>query len=348
VIRVCMVGSHGAYPSVNQGLVGRLREDGHVALLTSVQRNRVAKLLDMGYTLLRRRRDYDITVVDTFSTSALWYARFSGWMAKRLGKKLVLVLHGGELPRVARKSPARLRRLLARADHIVAPSSYLAREVGDAMGVTIDVIHNPVPTRLYPTRVRGPARPRLLWVRNFRELYRPQDAVEVAAQLHAHFPDVSLVMAGPERDGSQACCRRLARERGVSAEFPGLVEKDELRRLGDHADIFLNTTTADNTPVSVIEAMAMGLCIVSTNVGGMPDLLRDGETGLLVPPGDPGAMADAVKRVLLDPALARKLSTNAATAARDFDFEEVVPRWYRLFEELCPSVNADARSSHRS
>jgi glycosyltransferase involved in cell wall biosynthesis len=102
----------------------------------------------------------------------------------------------------------------------------------------------------------------------------------------------------------------------------------------DTADIFLNTTNIDNTPVSLIEAMAAGLCIVSTNVGGIPYLLEDGVDALLVPPGDPRAMANAIQRILTDPRLPQKLSSNARRKAEGFSWQVVYPMWENLISDL--------------
>jgi glycosyltransferase involved in cell wall biosynthesis len=96
------------------------------------------------------------------------------------------------------------------------------------------------------------------------------------------------------------------------------------------ADIFLNTTNVDNTPVSIMEAMASGLCIVSTNVGGISYLLEHERDALLVPPDDPEAMAGAVRRLLTEPELAARLSNNARRKAEEFDWATVLPKWKEL------------------
>jgi glycosyltransferase involved in cell wall biosynthesis len=99
-------------------------------------------------------------------------------------------------------------------------------------------------------------------------------------------------------------------------------------------DIFLNTTNVDNTPVSVLEALACGLCVVSTDVGGIPYLLEHEEDALLVPPDDAEAMAAAVRRVLTEPGLAERLSRNARKKAEGFDWSVVLPQWERLLLEV--------------
>ena len=101
----------------------------------------------------------------------------------------------------------------------------------------------------------------------------------------------------------------------------------------------MNTTNVDNTPVTVIEAMACGMCVVSTDVGGVPYLVDDGRNGLLVPRDDPEAMTAAVRTIVESPDLAARLSHNALRKAQDFDWGRVLPKW----EILLASVVAHPR-----
>jgi glycosyltransferase involved in cell wall biosynthesis len=92
----------------------------------------------------------------------------------------------------------------------------------------------------------------------------------------------------------------------------------------------LNTTNVDNTPISILEAMACGLCVVSTSVGGIPYLLEHEHDALLVPPNDPEAMAIAVRRLLTEPGLAERLSRNGRQKAEQFDWSIILPQWEAL------------------
>jgi len=101
----------------------------------------------------------------------------------------------------------------------------------------------------------------------------------------------------------------------------------------------LNPSTADNMPISILEALASGVPVVSTNAGGIPDLVADNETALLVPVGDAAAMAHAALRVLGEPALAQRLRYNGLACAGHFAWPEVFDRWmsaYRRAASLCP------------
>jgi glycosyltransferase involved in cell wall biosynthesis len=151
--------------------------------------------------------------------------------------------------------------------------------------------------------------------------------------LSKDYPDVSLVMVGPDKGvGSLSQVRKTASDLGVAhlVSFPGQVAKEEVPLWLNQGDIFLNTTNVDNTPVSVIEAMACGLCIISTDVAGIPYLLKDGHDALLVPPDDAKAMAGAVQRILTEPGLAEHLSRQARQKAELFDWSVVLPQWAEL------------------
>jgi glycosyltransferase involved in cell wall biosynthesis len=119
-----------------------------------------------------------------------------------------------------------------------------------------------------------------------------------------------------------------------AVQFPGFLDYDGKRREGNAADIFINTNRIDNMPVAVLEAGAMGLPVVATAVGGVPDLLVDGRDGVLVPDDDEAAMAGAILRLLRDPELAGRLSRNGRLLAERSAWEAVRPQWTTLFAEV--------------
>ncbi len=174
-----------------------------------------------------------------------------------------------------------------------------------------------------------------MWLRAFHDLYNSVLAVETLAALKSDFPQTTLRMIGPDRgDGELGRCRERVRTLALDEAvlFDGPVPKPEAPRRLELGDIFLNTSSVDNTPVSVIEAMACGLPIVSTRVGGIPALLEHGRDALLTP-ADPQAMAAAVRRLLTEPGLALELSTNARRKAEQLDWSAVLPRWQALLAE---------------
>ena len=116
--------------------------------------------------------------------------------------------------------------------------------------------------------------------------------------------------------------------------LPGRIPKVAVTDWMSKGDIFLNTTNVDNTPISVLEAMACGLCVVSTNVRGMPYLLEHEHDALLVPADDPTLMATAVRCLLTEPGLAERLSHNARQKAEQFDWSIILPQWEALLTSV--------------
>ena len=172
--------------------------------------------------------------------------------------------------------------------------------------------------------------PKLLWVRAFAEIYDPMAALETLELLLENHENAELCMVGPEKDSSFKKCKTYAREKNLPVTFTGFLEKKEWLQLSENFDIFLNTTTIDNTPVSVIEAMALGLPVVSTNVGGIPYLIDDQAQGLLVPSRAPAAMAEAVKELITHPEKARKLAFSAREKVEEFDWNLVKKKWAKI------------------
>ena len=148
-------------------------------------------------------------------------------------------------------------------------------------------IPNSIDISLYPFLKRSKPKHKILWVRAFDKIYNPKLALETLELLIADFPDAELCMIGPDKDGSLNELSDLARKNSLPVTFRGKMSKVEWIDISKDFDVFLNTTNFDNTPVSLIEAMALGLPVVSTNVGGIPYLIEDQCNGVLVEPDDP-------------------------------------------------------------
>lgn len=320
----------------------RLTGAGWSVVITSRKLGRLARLADMLGTAARRRAEYDVAHVDVFSGPAFFWAEAVSLVLRRLGKPYVLTLHGGGLPSFARRWPRRVRRLLGSAAAVTAPSRYLLEEMKPYAPV-LRLYPNPVDLSAGGFRLRARPSPRLVWLRAFSSIYNPALAPEVLAALAGEFPDATLVMVGRDKgDGSRQAAEKRAAELGVldRVSFTGGIPKSQVPGALDGGDIFLNTTDVDNTPVSVLEAMACGLCVVSTDVGGIPHLLAHERDSLLVPPGRAGMMAAAVRRVLTEPGLAERLSLNARRKAEQFDWPVVLPRWDRLLRDVAQGNTA--------
>lgn len=246
----------------------------------------------------------------------------------------IVVLHGGTLPLLLNKSKRRLLKILKKAKRVVSPSTYLVEAFADY--VHVEVIPNALNINNYPFKARTQARPNFLYLRAFHRNYGPLTVIKAFSIVHQQYPTARLIMVGPEIDNVLGECQSMVATLGLHAnvEFRQRVPKSHIPELGSACDIFVNPTFVDNTPVSVVEAMAMGMCLVATNVGGLPHLLEDEETALLVPPGDEQAMASAMVRLLREPELAVKLSKRARARAEVMDWTVVLPKWVQVIKAV--------------
>jgi glycosyltransferase involved in cell wall biosynthesis len=331
---------------VCEDLAVRLTDADWRVLTASSKTTRFGRLSDMLQIAWRRRRQYRVASVEVYSGRAFRWAEAVCKMLRVLDKPYVLTLHGGNLPQFAARRPRRMRRLLRSAHAVTVPSPYL-REQMRPYREDLRLLPNPLDVGRYRYTVRSNPQSRLVWLRSFHSLYNPSLAPRVLAILSREFPQVGLVMVGPDRgDGSLQATRRTAADLGVldRITFPGSVSKGDVPAWLSRGDVFLNTTNYDNTPVSVLEAMACGLCLVSTDAGGVPYLIDDGVDGLLSPRDDPQRMAAAVTRILREPALAERLSRNARAKAESCDWSAILPRWQSLLTEAALSQGRAARA----
>jgi glycosyltransferase involved in cell wall biosynthesis len=322
--------------SVCEDLAMRLAASLWPVLTTSERRGRLPRLLDMVSMAWCRRYDYAVAQVDVFSGAAFVWAEAVCQILRWLGKPYILTLRGGNLPAFTQRWPRRVHHLLRSAAVVTTPSRYLLENMAYYC-TNLRLLPNPLDLSAYKFRQRQQLQPYLVWLRSFHSMYNPSLAPKALARLVESFPDISLAMIGPDRgDGSLQAMQQLATELGVAHRIglPGKITKAEVNDWMSRGDIFLNTTNVDNTPVSVLEAMACGLCVVSTNVGGIPYLLEHEHDGLLVPPDDPAAVTTAVRRLLTEPDLAERLSRNARQKAEQFDWSIILPQWEALLTSV--------------
>jgi glycosyltransferase involved in cell wall biosynthesis len=244
-------------------------------------------------------------------------------------------LHGGNLPDRIKKNPILSRQLFAHAYTNVVVSGYL-EDCVKKHNWPSDLIPNSIRLSDYPFFHRSSVAPRLLWVRSFHKIYNPQMAIKVIYELSKTYPGASLTMVGPDKDGSMEECKKLADELGIGGcvAFTGRLPMEEWVKLSAGHDIFINTTNFDNLPVSVIEAMALGMPVVSTDVGGLQYLITNNVNGFLVPPNNVSAMKQRVEYIISNPDIASAISERARRDACAYSMPAVLQRWNNLLGQV--------------
>ena len=326
----------GGSPTTIDRLAPLFKREGFQVKTSSSRENQFLRLVEMMTSVISNKSWLDVVLIDTYSTRNFWYAVLIAELCQKLALDYILLLHGGELPKRIEKSPKLSASLFNRAKLNIAPSFYLFQKFKEADFRNIKYIPNFICLEDYPYKIRKIVAPKLLWVRAFAEIYNPILAIKVIEALLIEYPEGELCMVGPQKDHTYKECVDYAEKHKIPVKFPGKLSKPEWIELSKDYDIFLNTTDIDNTPVSLIETMALGLPIVSTNVGGIPYLLQDQKTAVLVPSRDIEAMLGAVKDILKNPNSAEKISQNARHQAESYDWKTVKEEWK---EVLCTEIS---------
>lgn len=326
---------HGRTPGNIDTLGPLLQQQGYTMYYSSSKVNKLMRLADMLQNIIRYRNKVDVVLIDTFSTSAFYFAWLCGMLCRKLDIKYIPILRGGNLPYRMSKSPEKCRQLFGNSFTNITVSAYLQQQL-QAKGLKTELVENHIELRNYPFMQRELLSPRLLWVRAFHQTYNPPMAVSVLASLLKDGIDATLTMVGPELDGSMQQCKELAKQEDVYERitFTGKLSKQEWTKLSQDADVFINTTNYDNLPVSVIEAMALGMPVVSTNAGGVPFLIKNRENGLLVDVSDVEGMKKAVQLLLVNKNLAAKLSAGARETAAAYDWQVLKCKWANLLQQV--------------
>ena len=308
-----------------------IEKDGVEVIKYSSKSNQFLRLLHMCWGFLKYSRSYKYILIDTFSSSAFYYAYATSQLARLLNKKYIPILRGGNLPHRIDKSVSLSNAIFKHSYANVAPSNYL-KEAFEKKGYETIYIPNILEIDRYQFKKRQPLQPKLFWVRAFKNLYNPLLAIDVLERLQKEYPDAKLCMVGPPMDDSFELVQAEVKKRKLetSVECTGVLSKEDWHKKSEDFDIFINTTNFDNTPVSVMEAMALGLPVVSTNVGGMPYLVENGKDGILVDKENAQAMTDAIVSLLKNDS--EEIAIQARKKAESFAWKSVKKKWFELMK----------------
>lgn len=303
----------------------------------------------LAYVLAARREIRGARVVHIMANSGWAWHLFVlpvARLALARGVPLIINYRGGLADEFLSQGPAHVRRLLSRADLRITPSAFLQR-VFAKHGLSAEIIPNIIDLSRFKAKTPAVAvsAPVLLVARNLEPIYDNATAIRAFARVREQFPAARLIVAGegPERAALQQLCEQL--QIAAAVEFAGRVNNADMPALYQRADLALNASTVDNMPISILEAFASGVPVVSTDAGGIPDLLESGRTGLLVPIGDAEAMAAAALTMLNDLPLAQRFSAAGQAEAQRYAWAAVKPLWLTAYAKAGQPFAASSASA---
>jgi len=284
-------------------------------------------------SLLANVPRYDIIHVSSAASSSFIVTTTPAILIGKLfRKRVVLNYHAGQAEEHLRDWGNVVKPVVRMADATVVSSGWLV-DVFARHGLKVRAIFNHVELDEFRFRERRPLRPAFLSNRNFDPIYNVPCVLRAFALIQKKHTDARLTVAGdgPQRGEIEA----LARELGLrNVEFTGLLAPGQMPGLCDAADIYLNASNVDNMPLSILEAFAAGLPVVTTNAGGIPYIVEQERTGLLVERNDHEALAAAALRLLEDGDLAARLARAARAECDKYKWAAVRGEWLQFYEEV--------------
>lgn len=299
----------------------------------SSRQGKGAKLADMISHFFSDGLRADKIIIDVYSTSAFYFAYIVGMLCRLFRKKYILFLHGGNLPARYEGSKGKVNTLFERAEKIIAPSNYL-KTFFESKGFQVEYIPNILEIDFYPFKERNKITPTILALRGFGKPYNPLMTLKAINILKNEIADLKLLLLGNNDEYYYGQVVEFIKNNNLemNVTIQSKVSRDKWIEMSMQYDIMVSNPVIDNTPVSIIEGMALGMCIISTNVGGVPYLVENGKEVLLVPDNDENALAESIEKLLNDSSLANKLSQNGRKTAETFDWIFVKEKWKKILK----------------
>lgn len=236
---------------------------------------------------------------------------------------------------------------VSHADTVVAVSSWAAERIGSLRPLArgpIRVISNAVPTKDTPELATDVPAHAVLTVGQVVRRKGPDVWLDAARRVHDELPGVPFVWVG--EGGARRASQRIAQSQGMTGWVHLVGGRTDVHPYLASAQLFVLPSRTENLPMALLEAMAHGLPCVATAVGGVAEVIEPGRTGILVPPEDPVALADAILELLRKPAWAKTLGENAAAKIKaDLSARAMAESYRREYDQLHASAFASKARS---
>lgn len=282
-----------------------------------------------------------VDVIHLMANSGWSWQLFSApvlWIGSLRKTPVIVNYRGGEAKTYFEKSFKWVKPSLNKAREIVVPSGYLEKVFGD-FGVTTRVVPNIINLdRFKPVEQKIPKTSnqffKLIITRNLEAIYGIETAIKAVGIAKNGVPNICLEIAGT--GPQQVQLEQLVEQLGLQGEvsFVGRLDAEQIVDFYQSADVMLNPTTVDNMPNSILESLASGVPVITTNVGGIPYIVEQGKTALMVPVGDEKAMAEYIVHLYQEPDVRQQLIENGIDAVQPYAWPQVKGQWLSLYSAV--------------
>jgi len=254
-------------------------------------------------------------------------------VSKLVNKKIIIHYHGGGAYDFFKNKKSLLKLTKKLSDVLVVPSGFLQDVFNDFEFESI-IIPNAINLIKFKFKEVGTVSPTVLSARNFTSTYNISCAIRAFKILHSEFSEARMTIAGkgPEKNKLVKLTQQLKLEKFI--QFVGNIPNQEMASLYNKSDILINTSNVDNLPVSLLEAQATGLVIVSTNPGGIPYIITNKINGLLADINDPETLGCHLINVIKNQNLSKNMIQQGLVDVQKMDSTKVLRQWVDLYKNL--------------
>lgn len=283
---------------------------------------------------------YDIIHIHMAAQASFWRKAFFVRKAHKAGKYVIIHQHGGDFEgffygQSDERKKQMIRSVFRTADKVLVLSEewadFFRGDICDGSKITI--LYNSVPMPAY--RKIDYTDHKVLFLGRLSKEKGSHDLLKVIPKVLRQVPDASFIFGG---DGEMDQSKEIAKINGIEehVRFLGWISGEERERYLEDVSVFVLPSYHEGMPMAVLEAMSYGMATISTDVGGIPQIISDGINGVLISAGDVGALADALVSLLQDSEKKRRLGQTASDYIEEnFNIEKNIETLYRLYMDLC-------------
>jgi len=253
-------------------------------------------------------------------------------LGRFLGKRVVLSYYRNQAEAELESTGRWMLPFFQMCSKIIVSSEYIAGLFAHH-GILTEIIPHVLDEHLFRPREIKSVQPKIIVARSLERRNNIACAIEAFGLVKQKYPRTEMVIVGdgPQREELD---RLVSTEKLNGITFTGQASLDELSRHFAQADLYVNTSSIDGLPISMLEALKIGVPVVTTGAGGIPTVITDRENGLLVKANDPAGLADRIIELVESPQLAQRLSGQAKRSVKDYSWSQVKNKWLDLYRSL--------------
>lgn len=305
-----------------------LREEGHTADIFSTKTSIIRRLM-LPITLLHKAKQYDVLHIHCCSGWGFLPAVVGISIGRRLGKRTVITYHGGGGEAFFEKHSKLVRHFLSRTNANIVLSGFLAN-IFDKYHLPYTIIPNIIDFDDSQFHLRETLKPNFICIRAHEPLYNIPCILRAFKQVQAQIPEATLTLVGSGSEHDNLI-REVEEMELYHVNFTGRVDNNEIYTFLDQADIMLSSPTVDNMPVSLLEGMNAGLLVISSRVGGVPYIIKNGMTGLLFESDNHDELIEKMLWAINNQNIAKAIIQQAYSAVKTYRWDCIEEKIYKIY-----------------